>query len=282
MSARLRLIVERSTARIRASADGVIAPPAMVSAARISSWGGVRPVGASASSKRREMTRCSRPIREPRQSCVISAANSSALCCICITGGATVGGVAATLPDRSTIMSRLDAGHERNAASADGGAHEHATIMPRLQIAVLPCLAPRVDPAVIFGLRLGEAVVLRNAGGRVTGAVVEDLAFIGQMAEAAVPDGPLFEVAVVHHTGCGTALLAAHDRRARYARRIHAAPAALAGRAVVDPEATVREDVALLRADPAIPDRVAISGHLYDVATGRVRTVIDAALVAAR
>ena len=177
-------------------------------------------------------------------------------------------------------MSPFDAVRERNAAFAERGGHEDATIMPRLRIAVLTCLDPRVDPAVIFGLQLGDAAVLRNAGGRVTTAVVEDLAFIGQMAEAALPEGPLFEVAIVHHTACGTALLADENVRARYGERIATDPAALLARAVLDPEATVREDVARLRASSAIPDRVAISGHVYDVQTGRVRTLIDAAVAA--
>ncbi|HMJ32420.1 MAG TPA: carbonic anhydrase [Baekduia sp.] len=178
-------------------------------------------------------------------------------------------------------MSRFDAVRERNAAFAESGGHEDATIMPRLRIAVLTCLDPRVDPAVIFSLRLGDAAVLRNAGGRVTTAVVEDLAFIGQIAEAAAPEGPLFEVAVVHHTLCGTALLADESLRTRYAERIDTEPAALVARAVLDPEATVREDVARLRASSAIPDRVAISGHVYDVQTGRVRTIVDTTVLAA-
>jgi carbonic anhydrase len=178
-------------------------------------------------------------------------------------------------------MSRFDVARERNATFADTGDHEGATIMPRLLLTVLTCLDPRVDPAAIFGLRLGDAAVLRNAGGRVTPEVIEDLAFIGQMAETAVPDGPLFEVAVVHHNFCGTALLADEQIRERYAERIGADPAALTTRAVVEPEATVREDVARLRASTAIPDRVTVSGHVYDVQTGRVRTVVEAAPAAA-
>jgi carbonic anhydrase len=178
-------------------------------------------------------------------------------------------------------MSQFDAVRERNTAFAESGGHEAITIMPRLRIAVLTCLDPRVDPAAIFGLQLGDAVVLRNAGGRVTSAVIEDLAFIGQMAETAAPEGPLFEVAVVHHTFCGTALLADETLRTRYAERIGAEPAAMLARAVLDPEATVREDVAQLRAASAIPDRVTISGHAYDVETGRVRTIVEAGARAA-
>jgi carbonic anhydrase len=173
-------------------------------------------------------------------------------------------------------MSQFDAVRERNAAFAESGGHTGLVMMPRLLLTVLTCLDPRVDPAQIFGLRLGDAAVVRNAGGRVTPEVVEDLAFIGLMAETARPEGPLFEVVVVHHSGCGTALLADDGVRARYAERIGAEPEELAARAVVEPGATVREDVARLRASAAIPDRVTVSGHVYDVETGLVRTVVDA------
>lgn len=178
-------------------------------------------------------------------------------------------------------MSHFDAVRERNAAFAEAGGHEDATIMPRLLLTVLTCLDPRVDPAAIFGLRLGDAAVLRNAGGRVTAEVIEDLAFIGQLAESAVADGPLFEVAIVHHSFCGTALLADDAVRARYAERIGAEPETLVARAVLDPELTVAEDAARLRASTAVPERIAISGHVYDVQTGRVRTVVEAAAPAA-
>jgi carbonic anhydrase len=48
--------------------------------------------------------------------------------------------------------------------------------------------------------------VIRNAGGRDIDAVINDIAFIGYAARTMIPDGPPFEVAVIHHTGCGTRL----------------------------------------------------------------------------
>ena len=73
---------------------------------------------------------------------------------------------------------------------------------------MITCLDPRVDPAHFLGLDLSDAIVVRNVGGRVTREVINDVAFIGQIAEAVLPDGPLFEVAVIHHTQCGAAALA--------------------------------------------------------------------------
>ena len=117
---------------------------------------------------------------------------------------------------------------------------------------------------------------MRNAGGRVTDEVIADVALICQLAELAVPDGPLFEVAVIHHDQCGTGALADDAFRVTYAARTSTDPDTLLDRAVLDPEATVRTDVARLRAAPAISPRVTISGHVYGVQTGLVQTIVAA------
>ena len=49
-------------------------------------------------------------------------------------------------------------------------------IRPRLSTILLTCVDARVDPALLFGLELGDAVVIRNAGGRITPAVMSDMA----------------------------------------------------------------------------------------------------------
>ena len=170
----------------------------------------------------------------------------------------------------------------RNRAFAAAGGHEGAVVFPNLRLFVITCLDPRVDPAHFLGLGLSDAMVVRNVGGRVTPEVINDVAFIGQLAESALPDGPLFEVAVVHHTQCGTGALADDTFRHRYAERIGADESTLRDRAVVDPVATVARDVERLRSAPAISGRVKVSGHVYDVATGLVESVIPAGRSGAR
>jgi carbonic anhydrase len=127
---------------------------------------------------------------------------------------------------------------ERNRAFAATGAHAGLAIMPRQQVFLVTCLDPRVDPAAFLGVGLGDAPVIRNAGGRVTEAVIDDIAFIGYLARTMIPDGPLFEVAVVHHTGCGTGFLADAAFRSALAARTGLDEASLAAEAVVDPAAT--------------------------------------------
>ena len=163
---------------------------------------------------------------------------------------------------------------ERNRTFAAAGGHQGAVVFPNLRLFVITCLDPRVDPAHFLGLDLGDAIVVRNVGGRVTTEVINDVAFIGQIAESFVPDGPLFEVAVIHHTQCGAGALADDTFRGTYAERIGAKESTLLEHAVLDPVATVTRDVERLRSAPAVSSRVTVSGHVYDVVTGLVQTIV--------
>jgi carbonic anhydrase len=174
------------------------------------------------------------------------------------------------------MMSQIDPLLERNRAFAATGAHQGLKPLPRHQVLLLTCLEPRLDPAQLLGPELGDALVIRNSGGRVTNGVIEEIAYLGHASESMFgAEAPLFEVSVIHHTGCGTGLLADPDFRRGFAERIGADDATLAELAVTDPEATVQADVELLRQSPLRPARVTVSGHVYDVDTGLVRTVVS-------
>ena len=173
-------------------------------------------------------------------------------------------------------MTSIDTVLERNRAFAAAGGHEGAVVFPRLRLFVITCLDPRVDPAHVLGVELSDALVVRNVGGRVTPEVINDVAFIAQIAENFLPDGPLFEVAVIHHTQCGAGAFADDAFRRRYAERIGAEESALREHAVLDPSATVRTDVQRLRSSRAISDRISVSGLVYDVVSGVVQSVSEA------
>jgi len=151
---------------------------------------------------------------------------------------------------------------------------------PTAQLLIVTCLDHRVDPAIVLGLRLGEAPVIRNAGGRVTPAVIGDVAYLALLAEqlfaGPVAADRLFEVAVVHHTQCGTGFLADPGFRHQAAGATGLSEAALEASAVADPHATVKADVERLLTSPLLSPKVSVSGHVYDVATGRITTTVDA------
>ena len=151
---------------------------------------------------------------------------------------------------------------------------------PTAQVLIVTCLDHRVDPAIILGLQLGEAPVIRNAGGRVTQAVIDDVAYLAFLAEqlfaGQVAADRLFEVAVVHHTQCGTGFLADPGFRHQAAGATGLSEAALEASAVADPHTTVKADVERLLTSPLLSPKVSVSGHVYDIATGRVTTTLDA------
>jgi carbonic anhydrase len=181
-----------------------------------------------------------------------------------------------TPPAGGPSAAGIDIALERNRAFAAAGGHHGAVVFPALRLYVVTCLDPRVDPAHVLGLGLSDAMVVRNVGGLVTAEVINDIAFIGQITESVLPEGPLFEVAVLHHTQCGTGALADDGFRNRYAERIGADAEVLRDHAVLDPAATVTRDVERLRAAPQISPRIGVSGHVYDVVTGLVETVVPA------
>jgi carbonic anhydrase len=151
---------------------------------------------------------------------------------------------------------------------------------PAAQVVIVTCLDHRVEPAITLGLRLGDAVVIRNTGGRITPAVIDDIAYLaflaGQLFSGQVAAEGLFEVAIVHHTQCGTGFLADPGFRHRAAEATGLPGAALKAIAVADPHTTVEADVQLLLASPRLSPKVSVSGHVYDIATGHLTTVRDA------
>jgi carbonic anhydrase len=174
-------------------------------------------------------------------------------------------------------MSNFDELLRRNASFAQTGAKDGGPAIPFIpnrQVYILTCIDPRVDPAQLFGLNLGDAIVARTVGGRVTPAVLQDLAWISYLHETKTPDAGWFEFAVMHHTDCGSGFFADDDLRHEFAARSGYDDAELAALAVLDPAQTVPVDVARVLDSPLVSSQVKVTGLAYDVKTGLVTTVV--------
>ena len=147
--------------------------------------------------------------------------------------------------------------------------------LPNVKAIIIGCADMRVDPAHVLGIKPGEAVVMRNIGGRITPALLEELGLLGRIGEVAgaTPGGGgEFHIIVIQHTDCGITRLASDPDRLSHYFQIQAGE--LKTKAVTDPRAAVAVDVAALRAIPALPAEWLISGLVYDVATGLVEVVV--------
>ena len=185
-------------------------------------------------------------------------------------------------------MSSLDSMLQRN---KDFAAQQSAagTLMPSLpqalpnvQAIIIGCADMRVDPADVLGIKPGEAVVMRNIGGRITPGLLEQLGLLGRIGEVAgkVPGGGgEFHIIVLQHTDCGITRLVGNPTMLAHYFQI--TETELKTKAVTDPRAAVTLDVASLRAVPALPSQWLISGLVYDVATGLVEIVVPPAPIRA-
>jgi carbonic anhydrase len=174
-------------------------------------------------------------------------------------------------------MSNLDAVLPRNAEFAAKGDWRNTPRLPFLphkSLYVVTCIDPRTDPFEFLGLEFADAIVGRTVGGRITPSMIQDIAYIGYLVEQKAPEGPYFEVAIIHHNQCGSRLLEDEQLRHGFAQRSGYDEQLLAALPATDPAQTVRSDVELLLAAPQISPRTTVSGHVYDVDTGLITTVV--------
>ncbi len=175
-------------------------------------------------------------------------------------------------------MSDLETLYERNQEFARTFDQGDLPILPRRPTMVLTCADSRVDPAHFLGLELGDTLVLRNSGGRVTDDVEQSVALLlGMTRLVAGARAPAFSLAIVHHTDCGLERIAAPGPRQALCENTGLEPGVLEMLAISDHESSLMDDIERLRASDLVPPELVVSAHLYDVRSGRVSQVISPA-----
>src|SRR5262249_49710923 len=152
--------------------------------------------------------------------------------------------------------------------------------LPNVKAIIIGCADMRVDPAHVLGVKPGEAVVMRNIGGRITPGLLEQLGLLGRIGEVAgeIPGGGgEVHLVVLQHTDCGLTRLVGDPSMLTGYFQIQETE--LKRKAVTDPRTAVSVDVALLRTIPALPGEWLISGLIYDLATGLVDVVVPPARI---
>ncbi|SDX51900.1 carbonic anhydrase [Modestobacter sp. DSM 44400] len=138
-------------------------------------------------------------------------------------------------------------------------------VAPVRGVAVVACMDSRLPLFGMLGLGMGDAHVIRNAGGVVTDDTLRSLAISQHLLGTRA-------IVLVHHTDCG--LQKASDEEFAdlvESRTGHRPP--WAARAFIDVDADVRESMRAIAAAPyLLSDEV--RGTVYDVASGLLREVV--------
>jgi carbonic anhydrase len=131
---------------------------------------------------------------------------------------------------------------------------------PGRRIAVVTCMDARIDVFAVLGLHLGEAHVIRNAGGRVTDDVLRSLALSSQVLGVDT-------VVVMQHTKCGLAGVSDDELRNLTGAEFEFFP-------IDDHAAALREDIDLLTEKAYLSPLKMIAGFIYDVESGEIEDVV--------
>ncbi|MEI6137051.1 MAG: carbonic anhydrase [Chloroflexota bacterium] len=154
---------------------------------------------------------------------------------------------------------------EANTRYREGFQAADLQVRPLQHLAILTCMDSRYTSQGVLGLSLGDAHVVRNAGGRVTEDVIRSLAISAALLGTRA-------CIVIHHTDCGLFGRSDEELRARVAEA-SGARAPFGFLPFHDLEQSVRDDVAALRAIPYFPHDYEILGFTYDVRTGTLALV---------
>ena len=173
----------------------------------------------------------------------------------------------------SKTASVVDELLRRNRKFADQHDVAGLTMMPTARTIILGCVDPRVDPAAVLGVELGEAVVIRNIGAGSRPPRLER-SRCSQRSHAAAERNPepagnwaSSTTPTAASPGCSTTPTRSPPSSAPV-------PTHSTRDSITDPRVSLTVDFARLRANPVLPPGLIISGLLYHTDTGRLETVV--------
>ena len=155
-----------------------------------------------------------------------------------------------------TKIARLLSANEAYAAARANVADPR----PSQNLAVITCMDARIDVFAALGLHLGEAHVLRNAGGRVTDDMLRSLALSTHVLGVDT-------VVVMQHTKCGLAGVTDEELRSFTGADLGFFP-------IDDHAAALQEDIDLIVETPFLTPIKLIAGLVFDVELGELADVV--------
>lgn len=152
-----------------------------------------------------------------------------------------------------------------NAAFAESFPIGHLDVRPSRKLAIVACMDSRLDVFGALGLNLGEAHIIRNAGGIVSDDVIRSLAISQRRLGTQ-------DIILIQHTDCGMLEITDDGFRRELLEATGIAPG-FAIESFTDLDANVRQSLERLRNSPFLAHRDRVRGFVYDVDTGALREI---------
>jgi carbonic anhydrase len=137
---------------------------------------------------------------------------------------------------------------------------------PSKKIAVLACMDARISVIDILGLNLGDAHVIRNAGGIVTDDIIRSLIISHELLGTE-------EFIVINHTDCGMAKFKDEDLQKKISEKYNVNGSDLKFYTFSDLKENLLEQINKIKSSQFFPG-IPIHGYIYDVKTGRLESVV--------
>lgn len=136
---------------------------------------------------------------------------------------------------------------------------------PAKQIAIVTCMDARIHPEAALGLEIGDAHMIRNAGGR-TADALRSLAISQTLLGTR-------EVAIIHHTDCGMVTFTDESIRQKLREERGVDADDVAFLPFKDLEQSVRDDIGVYQRSPLVRQDIPVRGFIFDVNSGRLTEV---------
>ncbi len=139
---------------------------------------------------------------------------------------------------------------------------------PSKKLAVLACMDTRIIVENVLGLNVGEAHIIRNAGGIATDDAIRSLIISHELLGTQ-------EFIVLNHTECGLLKLTDKEFQKKLTEKYNSDASTMKFHFFPNLEQNVREQVNKIKSTPFLSSEISVVGFIYDVRTGKLTRVSD-------
>jgi len=150
----------------------------------------------------------------------------------------------------------------------DFGNKGDLAVRPARKLMVLTCMDSRLEPMKFLGLDLGDAHIIRNAGGRASEDAIRSLVISNTLLGTN-------ELLIIHHTDCGLETFTQEKMADLLKEKLKTNEGEFVNwLCITDKIASVKSDAIRIRNHPLVSKEIKISGYLYDVKSGLLEEII--------